>query len=270
MDSTIFALSMKTIISLLTRFVPRRYLQVVSHFILRIISVFYLGNNKQCTVCGRTFRKLLPYGRIIKRKNALCPNCLSLERHRLMWLFLNTRTDFFTAELKVLHVAPEYCFIKRFKALDKLEYITGDIESPLADVKMDIRDIPFEDNTFDVAICNHTLEHVKEDLQSMKEFYRVLKPGGWAILNSPINEERDVTYEDFSITDPAEREKHFGQRDHVREYGLDYTDRLAAAGFSVNTQDIIKDLSPEEVERYALLHYGKMTAEELIYLVNKG
>lgn len=261
---------MKTIVSLLTRFVPRRYLQVVSHFFLRIISVFYIGNKKECTVCNRKFRRFLPYGRIVKRENALCPSCLSLERHRLMWLFLKNKTDFFTAELKVLHVAPEYCFIKRFKALPNLDYITGDLESPLADVKMDIREIPFDDNTFDVAICNHTLEHVDEDLKAMKEFYRVLKPGGWAILNSPINEKRDVTYEDFSITDPKEREKHFGQRDHVREYGLDYTDRLAASGFSVNTQDIIKDLSAEEVERYALFHYGKMTAEELIYLVNKA
>jgi len=260
---------MKTIISILTRFVPRRYLQVVSHFILRLLSVFYIGNKKECTVCGRKFRKLLPYGRIVKRDNALCPNCLSLERHRQMWLFLKTGTDFFTAELKVLHVAPEYCFIKRFKALPNLDYTTGDIESPLADVKMDIREIPFDDNTFDVVICNHTLEHVKEDLQSMKEFYRVLKPGGWGILNSPINEKRDVTYEDFSITDPAEREKHFGQRDHVREYGLDYTTRLAEAGFTVNTRDILADLSPEEVERYALLHYDKQTAEDLIYLVNR-
>ena len=260
---------MKTIISLLTRFIPRRYLQQISHFILRSISVFYAGNKKECPVCGRKFRKLLPYGRIVKRDNALCPSCLSLERHRLMWLFLKTKTDFFSAELKVLHVAPEYCFIKRFKALENLDYTTGDIESPLADVKMDIREIPFGDNSFDVIICNHTLEHVIEDLQAMREFYRVLKPGGWGILNVPINEERMQTYEDHTITDPKEREKHFGQRDHVREYGLDYTDKLAEAGFKPDTQDIIAEMSPEEVERFALLHYEKQTAEDLVYLVNK-
>jgi ubiquinone/menaquinone biosynthesis C-methylase UbiE len=110
---------------------------------------------------------------------------------------------------------------------------------------------------------------VIEDLQAMKEFHRVLKPGGWGILNSPINEKREVTYEDFSITDPAEMEKHFGQRDHVREYGLDYTDRLAEAGFKVNTRDVIADLSPEEVERFALIHYEKQTAEDLVYYVIK-
>ncbi|MEE4257679.1 MAG: methyltransferase domain-containing protein [Bacteroidales bacterium] len=260
---------MKTIISILTRFVPRRYLQRISHIVLRMISVFYVGNNRECPVCGRKYRKFLPYGRVIKRENALCPGCLSLERHRIMWLFLRDHTDFFTAGLKVLHIAPEYCFIKRFKALENLDYITGDLESPLADVKLDIRDIPFEDNTFNTIICNHTLEHVDDDLKAMKEFYRVLRPGGWAVLNSPINEKRKTTYEDFSITDPAEREKHFGQRDHVREYGLDYTDRLAEAGFTIHTTDILEDLSPEQVDRYGLLHYGKKTAEELVYLVNK-
>jgi SAM-dependent methyltransferase len=261
---------MKTIISILTRFVPRRYLQVVSHFILRSISVFYLGNKKECTVCGRKYRKFLPYGRIVKRENALCPGCLSLERHRLMWLFLKEKTDFFTAGLGVLHVAPEYCFIKRFKALKKLDYTTADLESPLADVKMDIMDIPFGENTFDVVICNHTLEHVDDDHKAMREFHRVLKPGGWAILNSPINEKRGTTYEDPSIREPAEREKHFGQRDHVREYGLDYTDRLSKAGFTVDTQDPLNDLSEEEIERFGLLHYNKKTAEELIYLVRKA
>ena len=260
---------MKTIISILTRFVPRRYLQVVSHVGLRTISPLYRGNHKECPVCHGKFRKFLPYGRIVRRENALCPSCLSLERHRLMWLFLQMRTDFFTTGLKVLHVAPEYCFIKRFKALKNLDYTTGDLESPLADVKMDIREIPFGADTFDVVICNHTLEHVDDDMKAMKEFYRVLKPGGWGILNSPINEKRDVTYEDFSITDPKEREKHFGQRDHVREYGLDYTKRLTDAGFIVDTQDIISELDPEQVDRYGLLHYGKMTAEELVYLVKK-
>ncbi|NQT76395.1 MAG: class I SAM-dependent methyltransferase [Bacteroidetes bacterium] len=260
---------MKTIISLLTRFIPRIYLQQISHFILRSISVFYAGNNKKCPVCGKKFRKFLPYGRIIKRDNALCPSCLSLERHRLMWLFLKNKTDFFSAKLKVLHVAPEYCFIKRFKALENLDYTTADLESPLADVKMDILEIPFEDDAFDVIICNHTLEHVENDLIAMKEFFRVMKPGGWGILNVPINEEREQTYEDHSITNPKEREKHFGQRDHVREYGLDYTDRLSEAGFTPETCDIIADLTAEEVERFALLHYGKQTAEDKIYFVIK-
>lgn len=260
---------MKFLISFLTRFVPRPLLQRISHLVLRIVAIFYRGNKKECSVCGRTFSKFIPYGRVIRRDNALCPNCLSLERHRLIWLYLKQETDFFSAPLKVLHVAPEYCFIRRFKALQNLDYITGDLESPLADVKMDILDIPFGDNSFDVIICNHTLEHVHDDLRAMKEFHRVLKPGGWGILNSPINEKRNATYEDPAIIDPAEREKHFGQRDHVREYGLDYIDRLRSAGFSPIAFDIIAKLSPEIVERYGLLHYEKKTAEEFVYVVNK-
>ncbi len=260
---------MKFLISFLTRFVPRPVLQKISHLVLRIVAVFYRGNNKECAVCGKTFRKFLPYGRVIRRDNALCPNCLSLERHRLIWLYLERETDFFSAPMKVLHVAPEYCFIKRFKALKNLEYTTGDLESPLADVKMDILDIPFSDSTFDVVICNHTLEHVHDDMKAMREFYRVLKPGGWGILNSPINEKREKTYEDPSIILPAEREKHFGQRDHVREYGLDYTDRLSQAGFIPTTFDMIGTLPPELAQRYGLMHYEQKIAEDLVYVVNK-
>ncbi|HSG67601.1 MAG TPA: class I SAM-dependent methyltransferase [Bacteroidales bacterium] len=260
---------MKFLISFLTRFIPRPLLQRISHIILRMVSVFYRGNNKECTVCGKTFRKFLPYGRIVKRDNALCPSCLSLERHRMIWLYLKQETDFFTAPLKVLHVAPEYCFIKRFKALQNLDYTTGDLESPLADVKMNIQEIPFGDNTFDVVICNHTLEHVDDDIKAMQELHRVLKTGGWGILNSPINEKRERTYEDPSISDPAEREKHFGQRDHVREYGLDYTQRLRQAGFTPATFDLTATLSPEQLDRYALLHYDQKTAEDLVYKVVK-
>jgi len=104
-----------------------------------------------------------------------------------MWLYLQQKTNFFTANLKVLHVAPELCFIKRFEAMPNLDYITADIESPLAKVKMDLHDIPFEQGTFDVAFCNHVMEHVTDDIQCMKELYRVLKPGGWAIIQSSMD-----------------------------------------------------------------------------------
>ena len=135
---------MKYIISFLLKKIPRKYLQLFSHIILKVVSVFYVGNKVECPVCQKKFRKFLPYGRVTPRENALCPNCLTLERHRLMWLYLHKKTNFFTAPLKVLHVAPEICFIHRFEKLKNLEYITADIESPLAKVKMDIQNIPFE------------------------------------------------------------------------------------------------------------------------------
>jgi len=177
---------MKSIISFLLRNVPRKYLQMFSHRILAVVAIFYYGKKVECAVCEKTYRKFLPYGRLKSRKNALCPNCLSLERHRLLWLFLKDKTDFFSQKLRVLHVAPELCFITRFEKMDNLEYVTGDLDSPLAKVKMDLHQIPFENNDFDVVFCNHVMEHVNNDLQAMTEIHRILKPAGWAIIQVPF------------------------------------------------------------------------------------
>jgi len=164
----------------------------------------------------------------------------------------------------MLHVAPELCFIDRFESLPNLDYITADIESPLAKVKMDIHQIPFEDNTFDVIFCNHVLEHVDDDIQALSEMHRVMKPGGWAILQVPFFYPLpDTTYEDKNITDPSEREKAFGQDDHVRMYGKDYAARLASVGFRVVEERMIDELSADEKLRFAL------PENEVIYRVEK-
>lgn len=243
---------MKFLISFFLRHVPRKYLQLFSHFVLRVLSVFYRGNKVECPVCASTFRKFLPYGRK-SRSNALCPTCLSLERHRLIWIYLQRKTDFFSAPIRMLHIAPELCFMNRFEALENLDYITADIESPLAKVKMDIHQIPFEDNSFDVIFCNHVLEHVTDDLLAMREMCRVLRPGGWAILQVPFfHPVPDTTFEDFSITDPKQREKVFGQDDHVRLYGKDYPERLRQSGFTVEENQLVREMTRSEAERYAL------------------
>lgn len=206
----------------------------------------------------------MPYGRLVSRENALAPGTLSLERHRLLWLFLKRKTDFFTKKRKMLHIAPEQCFIDLFRAQSNLDYTTGDLFSPLADVKMDIHDIPFDDNTFDVVFCNHVMEHVEDDIKCMSEIFRVLRPGGFAIMQVPLNYNRKETFEDKSIVSPKEREKAFGQDDHVREFGLDYGQRLQKAGFSVEEDNfLINELSAEERERYAL------PKEEIIYYCTK-
>jgi SAM-dependent methyltransferase len=226
------------------------------------MAVFYQGKNVSCPICNKSFRKFLPYGRKA-RENALCPNCLSLERHRLLWLFLQNETPFFTAPLKVLHVAPELCFIDRFENLNHIEYITGDIESPLAKIKMDIHQIPFEDNTFDVVFCNHVMEHVDNDILACSEINRVLKKNGWGIIQSPVYQQ-EKTIEDTSVTDPSERERIFGQRDHLRKYGRDYAKRLGRSGLIVEENNFVKKLGAETIGKYAL------PENETVFYCKKG
>lgn len=253
----------KFAVSFLSRFIPRHHLQRFSGFVLRVIGVFYLGNKFEDPITGKKYRKLLPYGRINSRPNALAPHSMSLERHRLLWLYLKERTNFFTDQLKVLHIAPEYCFIKRFENLKNIEYVTADLISPWAKVKLDVQDMPFTNSSFDVVLCNHVLEHVPNDQKSMRELYRVMRPGGFGIFQVPIDTSLNKTYEDSNITSPEMREKHFGQRDHLRLYGKDYPEKLRDAGFIVTEDDFVKTLPEEMTKRYAL------PLNEVIYLCVK-
>ncbi len=244
---------------------PRPLLQRLAPLGVRVLALGCLGRGVECPVCGRRYRRFLPYGYGRMRPNALCPGCMALERHRLMHLYLRRRTDFYTPPpgVKVLHVAPEACFIKRFRKLLGAGYVTGDLFSPLADVKMDVQDIPFPDNHFDIVFCNHIMEHVDDDRRAMRELYRVLKPGGWGIIQSPVEHGRAETYEDASITSPEERSRHFGQYDHLRVYGADYPARLAEAGFNVTPEDFVATLTPSEIKLYAL------PGDETIFRVGK-
>lgn len=245
---------MKKLISLVIRFIPRKYLQRFSGLGLKFLTLFYRGNAVTCPVCTKSWKKFLPYGRIRPRENALCPNCLSLERHRLIWLYLEQRTDFFSAPADVLHIAPEPCFIPRFEQLHQARYITADIESPLARVKMDIHAIPFPDESFDVVLCNHVLEHVTDDLQALREIRRVLKPGGYAILQVPFfHPIPDKTFADPAITSATEREKIFGQNDHVRRYGKDYNERIEQAGLRAVEEPFVNELNDETRKRFGLV-----------------
>ena len=136
--------------------------------------------------------------------------------------------------------------------MKNLDYTTGDLISPWADVKFDVHEIPFDDNTYDVVICNHVLEHVEDDEKVMKEFYRVMKPGGWGIFQVPIDKESKKTQEDKLITDPKDRERLYWQSDHVRLYGLDYGKKLSQSGFKVTESDFINEIDPKLVKRFAL------------------
>lgn len=260
---------MKRIIKFFLRNIPRKYLQKVVYFATNSIKVFYLGNKVECSVCKKHYRKFLPYGYVHSRENALCPNCLALERHRLLWLYLKERTDIFKKDISFLHIAPELCFIESFRKQKNIKYTTADLESPWADIHLNVEDMPLEDESYDFVMANHILEHVDNLDKALSEIYRVLKKGGFAILLSPINPKRETTYEDKTITDPLEREKHFGQKDHVREFGMDYALVLKKEGVEIVEDRFIETLDRKKVIRYALANPDSLNIENYIFVAKK-
>lgn len=210
----------------------------------------YLGRTRFCPVCERHASAFQSHG-LIERVEARCPYCGSLERHRLVWLFFERRTDLLRAPRKrMLHVAPEPCIARRLGRARHLDWLSADLQMARAMVKMDVTQIQFPQDTFDVIYCSHVLEHVPDDRAAMREFARVLKPGGWAVLQVPITTER--TFEDPSIVEPADRERVFGQWDHVRRYGLDYAERLTESGLEVRVLSAGEIATPAEIESMRL------------------
>jgi SAM-dependent methyltransferase len=243
---------MKRLFKTILNAIPRPFLIRLSYIIRPVFAFFLKGDTFTDPIDGKGFKAFLPYGYGNQRNNVLSPSTLSLERHRLLWLYLKNETNFFSAKLKVLHFAPEQAFYKRFKNMTNLDYVTTDLNSPLADVKADICNLPFKENEFDVILCNHVLEHIPDDTKAMKELYRVLKVGGMGIFQIPQDLKRDITFEDDGITDKKERAKIFGQYDHVRVYGRDYFDKLRGIGFKVEEVDYTSTFSKEKITEYCL------------------
>tara|TARA_R110002050_G_scaffold104052_5_gene213272 strand:- start:38411 stop:39244 length:834 start_codon:yes stop_codon:yes gene_type:complete len=266
---------MKKLFKIILNTIPRPLLIRLSYLIRPILAFFLKGTNFTDPIDGKSFKTFLPYGYGNQRNNVLSPSTLSLERHRLLWLYLKNETDLFNPELvsdsnkkenkkfilrdtassaalQVLHFAPEQCFLKRFRKLKNIDYTTTDLLSPIADVKADICNLPFKDNSYDVILCNHVLEHIPDDTKAMQELYRVLKPGGMGIFQIPQDLSREITFEDDSITDKKERATIFGQYDHVRVYGRDYFNKLRGIGFKVEEVDYTATLSAEAIEKYCL------------------
>ena len=216
------------------------------------VAFFLRGNTYTDPIDGKSYRRFLPYGYAKVRENVLAPGTLSLERHRLFWLYLKNETTFFSAPLRVLHFAPEQAFVQKFKKQKNLTYTTTDLNSPIADVKADICDLPFKDDSFDFIICNHVLEHIPDDTKAMQELYRVLAPSGTAVVQVPYDAKREITFEDNTITDQSERTRIFGQYDHLRVYGMDYFKKLSSIGFDVNALDYTSGISSDNIERYRL------------------
>ena len=184
----------------------------------------YKGNNYYCPICEKEYSRFLPGPNNI-RSNSKCPGCSSLERHRLLWLYLTSELKILSSEIKLLNIAPDYATQTK---------------------------LSFKDNTFDAILCYHVLEHIEDDKKAILELFRVLKPGGWAILQIPIDGDREHTFEDFTITSAEERNKAFGQSDHVRIYGRDYFLRLRNAGFMVREDTFVNKFSESEITKYVL------------------
>ncbi len=216
----------------------------------RVLNLRYRGSGHTDPICGRSFRSFAPGPR--RRPQAYCPACGSAERHRVLWLYLEREVGL-TGPRRVLHVAPEPGIAERLERRADLTYVTTDVEPGRATVAADLTQLPFADASFDLAICNHVLEHIPDDRAAMAELRRVLAPGGLLVCQHPIDAARATTFEDPSVTDPRDRERVFFQDDHVRIYGRDFADRLRQAGFGeVTATKYQQELSEREIEVFRL------------------
>ena len=245
---------MKRLIRWALNHIPRRWLQRMAGWAVPVMGLLYVGRGRECPLCGTRRRRFLPYGYVTSREDALCPHCLALERHRMIWLWIERNTDLMASRPRLLHIAPEVSLMRHFKRVYRGTegYITADLESPLADMHFDVQHIPLESRSVDVVIANHLFEHVKDDRLAMRELYRIMRPGGWGIMVVPEDRGRATTFEDDTITVPAERTRIFGQYDHLRVYGRDYDDRLREAGFEVERIAFAASLTKEERRLYAV------------------
>lgn len=219
----------------------------------RLVAQLARGTHVVCPVCHLSLRLFFPFGIGGKlRVGALCPGCGSLERDRAAWLLLSSTPDWIGRQLRLLHIAPERCLEPRLREQLGRAYVTGDLVRSDVDWQLSVEALPFDDQSFDAIICNHVLEHVSDDRRALAELRRVLAPGGWALLQVPLDPELTRTLEDPSVTSPRERRRRFGQHDHVRSYGRDYAERLRQAGFGLELIEVRARHNLGEIRRYGL------------------
>ena len=203
-----------------------------------------------CPVCGCSFSRFRDDW---NRPNAVCWRCGSHERHRLLWLYLERHPELLSSAGSLLHFAPEWCLEQRLRRVDGLRYVTADINPEKGELRLDITQLALADCSFGAILCSHVLEHVEADRAAMAELFRVLAVGGWAIVMVPLDVARTSTCEDASIRTRAERERVFGQWDHLRLYAPDIAGRLAAAGFEVSRERFVLSLGSELAARYGCI-----------------
>ena len=228
--------------------------------------IFSLGRRLECSFCGWRFRRFRTAGfdyPVLKEKQVIgaschaddvCPRCKSNARERLVYLYLKHKTSVFNDHLRILHIAPEPHIARLLGELSNLDYVRADLFQPDVDVKLDIMSLPFPDESFDMIICNHVLEHVTDDRVAMRELHRVLRPDSPALLQVPIALALQETFEDPTAITEEDRILLFGQRDHVRLYAAeDYMARLEAVGFRVDLSQAVDCLGTSLVDRHGLI-----------------
>ncbi len=227
----------------------RPFLEVVLFF----RGLMFIGTKIHCPCCGWSFRYFIKSGNSLKRRDCgYCPRCNSKARHRRNFLYLKRRTNLFQDDLRLLHVAPKYSLSRVFSKLKKLDYIAIGLQNDLnITALMDLSKTSFSSNVVDCIVCIHVLEHIETDRLAIGELYRVLKPGGWAVVSVPIRLDQ-ITYEDPTITSRADRKREFNEKDHVRIYGYDFEDRLKDAGFEVE-KNLGTSLDPNDMRKYGLM-----------------
>jgi SAM-dependent methyltransferase len=208
--------------------------------------VRHRGDRVQCPVCGWCFNAFKDDW---NRPNALCWRCGSHERHRAQWLLFERRDELLSRARSMLHFAPEWALRRRLERLGTLRYVTGDLQQPDVDLRLDITALDLPDDSFDAVLCSHVLEHVSADAAAMRELRRITAPGGWCLVMVPLNLDSEQTYEDPSITSPTERERAFWQSDHVRLYAADIGERLGEAGFDVERIRPAQEFGARALER---------------------
>lgn len=230
------------------------------------------GTRHQCPYCHRPLSKFMPAGLdvpVLKRLNVVggglrenvkCFVCGSIDRERLIYLYLKRHSSLLEVGGDVLHVSPEAVLMQTLLKNNKVNYVRSNIKASRADLIFDVTQIPLKDDAFDVIIMNHVLEHVDDDIAAMKEVYRVMRQGGFGIFQVPISFELESTLENDDVTTDEQRLATYGQEDHVRLYGLDYISRLESVGFKVKQFDWKTDpkLYPNRHNKYGLIDNEKL------------
>jgi SAM-dependent methyltransferase len=235
------------------RFTQRPGFARVVDGLLAVRALVFFGNTYICPCCGWRLRRFTHGGFSLKqRHHGYCPRCNAKARHRRVWLYLQDHTNLFTDRMRLFEVSPKYSMSRRLARMKNLRYLAADLEHrPNIALRMDLTAVPIRSSSVDAVICMHVLEHVQDDRTAMAELHRILKPGGWALISVPVRLD-GPTYEDASIVTPAAREAAFGETTHVRYYGFDVSDRLAASGFDVQI-DLASDIDEATKRRYGLL-----------------